>query len=61
MCPVSLLELVATIVGVHPIFINAAAFTNDPIERLKLVITSTVSFIYPTHQFEKPVSFLKKS
>jgi len=51
MSPHSILEIVATIVGVHPIFLNAAALSDDPIERFKLVITASVALIYPTHQF----------
>lgn len=58
MCPLSMLEVIATIVGVHPVFINAAALTSDPIERLILVMTASIALIYPTHQFEKPVSQL---
>ncbi len=49
MCPLTLLEVVATIGGVHPIFLNAAALTSDPIERMKLVMCATVALIYPTH------------
>lgn len=49
MCPLSMLELMATIAGVNPIFANAAALTEDPIDRLLLVIASSVAFIYPTH------------
>ena len=56
MCPLSILEVIATIQQVNPVFINAAALTQDPIERMKLVMTSSIAFIYPTHMFEKPVS-----
>lgn len=56
MCPLSMLEVMATISGVNPLYLNAAALTKDPIERLIFLMTSTIAFIYPTHQFEKPVS-----
>ena len=56
MCPLSILEVIATIQQVNPVFINAAALIQDPIERMKLVMTSSIAFIYPTHMFEKPVS-----
>jgi hypothetical protein len=56
MCPASMLELIALIGGVHPIFLNAAAMTDDPIERLKLVMCASVALVYPTHQFEKPLN-----
>jgi hypothetical protein len=55
MCPLSILEVIATIAGVNPVYINAAALSKDPVERMKLVMTSSVAFLYPTHQFEKPV------
>ena len=58
MCPETILEVMATIAGVNPIFITAAALSNDPIERLILVIAASIALIYPTHQFEKPVSFI---
>lgn len=56
MCPLTILEVMATIAGVNPIFINAAAMTNDPIERMILVIAASIALIYPTHQFEKPLN-----
>ena len=49
MCPLTILEVMATIAGVNPIFINAAAMTNDPIERMILVIAASIALIYPTH------------
>ena len=36
-------------------FYNAAAASNDPIERMKLVITHSFSYFYPDKSFEKPV------
>ena len=56
MCPATILEVMATIAGVNPVFVSAAAMTNDPIERLILVMASSLAFIYPTHQFEKPLN-----
>ena len=56
MCPRSMLELMATIAGVNAIYMNAAAQTLDPIERLKLVMCSSVAFVHPTHIFEKPLN-----
>ena len=48
----------STISGVYPTYMNAAALTTDPIERLKLVMTSSVAFLFPTHFFEKPVRLI---
>lgn len=56
MCPKSILETTATISGVHPFYLNAAALQSDPLERLKLLMTSTIAFLYPTHMFEKPLN-----
>ena len=58
MCPKSILETMATIAGVYPIYMNHAAQTNDPVERMKLVMTTSIAFLYPTHMFEKPVSII---
>lgn len=55
MCPLSMLEIMATIVGVHSFYMNAAAMSKDPLERMKLVMACSVAYIFPTHQFEKPV------
>ena len=38
-----------------PIYFNAAAESGDPLERMKLVIASSVSHLYQDHSFEKPV------
>jgi hypothetical protein len=41
---------------VNPVFLNAAALTKDPIERMKLVISASLAWIYPTHTFDKPLN-----
>jgi hypothetical protein len=38
MCPKSMLEVMATISGVNPLYLGAAAFAKDPLERMKLVM-----------------------
>jgi hypothetical protein len=43
------MEIMSTIAGVNPIYMNAAAMTQDPVERLILIMTSSIAFIYPTH------------
>ena len=35
---------------------NAAALTDDPIMRLTYLMVSSIAFLYPTHQFEKPLN-----
>ena len=49
MCPKSMLEIMATIVGVHSFYMNAAAQTKDPLERMKLVMACSIAYIFPTH------------
>lgn len=56
MCPKSMLEVMATISGCNPYYLNAAAFAQDPVERMKLVMACSVAYIYPTHIFEKPLN-----
>ena len=56
MCPKSMLEIMATITGVYSFYLTAAAHAKDPVERMKLVMACTVAYIYPTHQFEKPLN-----
>ena len=35
-------------------YMNAAALATDPIERMKLVIVSSLAWIESTHSFDKP-------
>lgn len=56
MSPVSILKLLSTCSIHTPIYFNAAAFSQDPVQRMKLVITQSLSFIYPTHCFDKPLN-----
>jgi hypothetical protein len=53
-----MLEIMASIVGVHSFYMNAAALSKDPLERMKLVMACSVAYIFPTHQFEKPVTII---
>jgi Oxysterol-binding protein len=36
--------------------LNAAAVTTDPIERMKPVMTASISFLYPCHSWGKPLN-----
>ena len=56
MCAKSTLESIGELSGVNPLFINAAALSSDPIERMIMAMTSAIAYFYPTHMFEKPVS-----
>lgn len=39
-----------------PIYYNYAASISDPVERLKVVMVSSISFIYCDKMFEKPLN-----
>lgn len=39
-----------------PVYLSAAAQTDDPLERMKHVITTSMSYIHPTHFFDKPLN-----
>lgn len=52
----SLLYMIATMSIHAPTYMNAAALTTDPVERLRLVITTTLSFLHPCHRFDKPLN-----
>ena len=53
----SILPVVATLALHAPVYLNAAALcTNDPIKRMKYVVTFAKSFFYTAHTFEKPLN-----
>ena len=56
MSPVSILQLLATCSLHAPLYLNAAALQTDPVERMKFVMTNSLSYIYPTHCFDKPLN-----
>lgn len=39
-----------------PLYLNAAYFATDPVERMKYVIVTALSFIHPAHIWEKPLN-----
>ena len=39
-----------------PIYMTRAALTSDPVERMKLVMTTSLSFLQPCHVFDKPLN-----
>jgi hypothetical protein len=52
----SVVELVASIGCVGPAYLNAAALSKDPIERMKYVMIASIAFIAPCHSFDKPLN-----
>jgi hypothetical protein len=35
---------------------NAAALSKDPVERMKFVLVTSLSFVQPSHIFDKPLN-----
>ena len=56
MSPKSVLYAVSLMTIHTPVYLTAAALSTDPIERMKFVIVMSLSYIYPTHFFEKPLN-----
>lgn len=52
----SILYLIATMSVHSPIYMTRAAQATDPIERMKLVVTTTISFLQPCHVWDKPLN-----
>jgi hypothetical protein len=52
----SLLYMIATMSLHSPLYMNAAAITTEPVERMKLVMTTSLSFLYSCHRFDKPLN-----
>lgn len=52
----TMLEALCGMARVNPYIMNAAAMTEDPIERIKLLITAAVSHMEPCNTFEKPLN-----
>ena len=52
----SILTAVARLSLHAPTYMTAAAFCTDPIERMKYLITFSISFCYSAHTFEKPLN-----
>lgn len=56
MSPESILFMIATMSIHSPLYMNAAALTTDPVQRMKLVMTTSLSFLYSCHRFDKPLN-----
>ena len=37
-------------------YLSAAALAKDPVARMKHVMTATIAFLFPCHNFEKPLN-----
>lgn len=52
----TMLEAIAGMARVNPYYMNAAAYTEDPIERMKLLLTAAVAHMEACNTFEKPLN-----
>jgi len=52
----SLLYMIATMSVHAPTYMTAAALATDPVERMKHVMTCSLSFLYTCHRFDKPLN-----
>ena len=56
MCPQSMLMRMTGFASTLPIFMRRAAETDDPVERLKLVMSCNISWFMLNHGWEKPLN-----
>ena len=56
MCDKTILQLIATMCIHVPTYLNRAALTTDPVERMKMVMITSFSYCYPCHMFDKPLN-----
>lgn len=52
----SILYLIATMSIHSPIYMTRAAQATDPVERMKFVLVTSISFLQPCHVFDKPLN-----
>ena len=56
MSPRSILAAVSKLSIHAPTYMTAAALTSDPVERMKHLMTFSISYCYSAHTFEKPLN-----
>lgn len=56
MAPKSILQTIAGIAAPMAPYLSAAALSQDPVERMKLVMTATVACLVPNHTWGKPLN-----
>ena len=54
--PYSGLQLYASISKPISQYLTAAALTDDPVQRMKLVMTASMAYMFPCHKFGKPLN-----
>ena len=56
MSPISILTVISTGAIHSPLYLTAAASNADPVERMKFIMTNSLSYVQPTHVFDKPLN-----
>lgn len=56
MAPTSIVQIASRVVGPMARFFDAAAVSQDPVERMKLVMTASISFLESCHTWGKPLN-----
>lgn len=56
MGPITTLELMPTLQSTMVVYLNKAAAIQDPVERMKLLMTHNISFFYKEKIFDKPLN-----
>ena len=54
--PLTALQLYSTFAKPTSIYLSAAAQTDDPVHRLKMVMTAGIAYMHPCHAFGKPLN-----
>lgn len=52
----SILQVIGSVAGPTSFYLNSAAISNDPIERMKYVIVASFSFLFCCHTWDKPLN-----
>mmetsp|Transcript_12397 Transcript_12397/g.20825 ORF Transcript_12397/g.20825 Transcript_12397/m.20825 type:complete len:221 (+) Transcript_12397:1050-1712(+) len=56
MVPTSILQIYGSVAGPMASHLTAAAVCDDPLQRMKHVITASLAFLYPCHSWGKPLN-----
>ena len=52
----SILQTITLMSTVTSYYFTLAALTQDPLERMKFVITASIAYLEPTHHWNKPLN-----
>ena len=52
----SILQIVSSVSGPIEPYLNTAAMTTDPVERMKWIIAGQFAYLNPCHTWEKPLN-----